>query len=99
MLLHGRLKRWNAAVFFADGRNAYGGIIPSELLVQTESETRLVESNNAPQRHWFARFRRRTCTVSRSLPMIDLSVMPYAKFHVNASWRDMVFRGRLSFQI
>jgi len=48
MLLHERLKRWNAAVFFADGWNAYGDIIPAGLLVQTKSETRLTESNNAP---------------------------------------------------
>ena len=31
--------------------------------------------------------------------MVDLSVMLHAKFHVNASWLGMVFRGRLSFQI
>ena len=31
-----------------DGWNAYGDIIPSELLVQTKSETYLIESNNAP---------------------------------------------------
>jgi IS1 family transposase len=98
MLLYERLKCWNVAIFFADGWNAYSDIIPAELLVQTKSETHLIESNNAPQRHWFARFRRRTCVISRSLLMIDLSVMLYAKFHVNNSWRDMVFRGRISFQ-
>ena len=48
MLLHERLKRWNAAVFFAGGWNAYSDIIPSELLVRTKSETRLIESNNTP---------------------------------------------------
>ena len=29
------------------------------LLIQTKSETHLIESNNFPQRHWFARCRRK----------------------------------------
>jgi len=71
------------SVFFADGWRAYSDIIPSELLIQTKSETHLIESNNAPQRHWFARFRRKTVCVSRSFAMVDLTVGLYAKFHVN----------------
>ena len=83
--LYGRLKAWKVKVFFADGWGAYSDLIPPELLVQTKSETHLIESNNAPQRHWFARFRRKTCVVSRSLAMIDFAVMLYAAFHVNKS--------------
>ena len=64
--------------FFADGWKAYSDLIPSELLIQTKSQTHLIESNNAPQRHWFARFRRKTFVVSRSLRMIELTVMLYA---------------------
>jgi len=45
----------------------------------------LIESNNMPQRHWFARFRRKTCVVSRSLEMVDLTTMLYAAVHVNGS--------------
>ena len=70
-------------MFFADGWNAYSDLIPPELLIQTKSETHLIESNNAPQRHWLGRFRRKTCIVSRSMDMIDLSVMLYAAIHVN----------------
>jgi insertion element IS1 protein InsB len=36
-----------------------------------------------PQRHWFARFRRKTCVVSRSEEMVDLTTMLYAGVHVN----------------
>jgi IS1 family transposase len=97
--MYNRLKKWNVAVFFADGWQVYAELIPTHLLIQTKSETHLIESNNAPQRHWFARFRRRTCVVSRSLLMIDLSVMLYAKYHVNSSWRNMVSRGSPSFQL
>jgi IS1 family transposase len=81
--LYERLKKWNVKVFFADGWNAYRDIIPPELLIQTKAETHLIESNNFPQRHWFARFRRKTCVVSRSLKMVDLTTMLYAAVHVN----------------
>jgi len=77
------LKRWNVALFFSDGWGAYSDLIPPELLIQTKSQTHLIESNNMPQRHWFARFRRKTCVVSRSLEMVDLTVMLYAAYHVN----------------
>jgi IS1 family transposase len=82
--LYDRLKAWNVSVFFADGWRAYSDLIPPELLIQTKSETHLIESNNAPQRHWFARFRRKTVCVSRSSRMVELTVALYANFHVNA---------------
>jgi len=84
--MYKRLKAWNVAIFFSDCWRAYSDLIPPELLVQSKSETHLIESNNAPQRHWFARFRRKTVVVSRSLEMIDLTVMLYAKFHVNGKF-------------
>jgi len=72
-------------VFFSDNWSAYSDLITPELLIQTKTQTHLIESNNMPQRHWFARFRRKTCVVSRSLEMIDLTVMLYALHHVNGS--------------
>ena len=77
------MKAWKVKVFFADGWNAYADVIPKKLLTQTKRETHLIESNNMPQRHWFARFRRKTVCVSRSLKMVDLTVGLYANFHVN----------------
>jgi IS1 family transposase len=81
--LYERLKRWNVKVYFSDRWGAYSDLIPPELLIQTKSQTHLIESNNFPQRHWFARFRRKTCVVSHSLEMIELTTMLYAAFHVN----------------
>ena len=81
--LYKRLKVWNVDVYFADGWRAYSDLIPKKLLIQSKSETHLIESNNMPQRHWFARFRRKTCVVSRCLEMIDLTTMLYAAVHVN----------------
>jgi insertion element IS1 protein InsB len=41
------------------------------------------ESNNARQRHWFARFRRRTCVVSRSVEMVEATMALFARYHGN----------------
>ncbi len=81
--LYERLRRWDVKVYFSDHWRAYSDLIPEELLIQTKAETHLIESNNFPQRHWFARFRRKTCVVSRSLEMIELTTMLYAAIHVN----------------
>jgi insertion element IS1 protein InsB len=70
-------------VYFSDGWQAYSDIIPPGMLIQTKSGTHLIESNNMPQRHWFARFRRKTVCVSRSEKMVDLTVGLYANYHVN----------------
>jgi len=42
------------------------------MLVRTKAETHGIERNNFRQRHWFGRFRRKTCVVSRSTQMVDL---------------------------
>jgi IS1 family transposase len=81
--LYTRLTAWNVDVYFSDNWHVYEDVIPPELLVQTKTQTHLIESNNMPQRHWFARFRRKTCVVSRSLEMIELTTMLYAAIHVN----------------
>ena len=73
--LYERLKKCNMSVYFQTTGTLIEDLIPPELLVQTKAETHLIESNNMPQMHWFARFRRKTCVVSRSLKMIDFATM------------------------
>ena len=84
-----RLQRLDVAIFFADHWEAYAELIPPELLVQTKAETHGIERNNFRQRHWCGRFRRKTCMVSRSLLMIDLTVSLFARFHVNGSREEI----------
>ena len=85
-----RLEQFEVTVFFADGWGAYAELIPPEKLVQTKAETHEIESNNFRQRHWFGRFRRKTCIVSRSLRMVDLTVGLFARFHVNGAFDEIV---------
>jgi insertion element IS1 protein InsB len=76
-------------VFFADNWEAYAELIPAKLLVQIKAETHGVECNNFRQRHWCGRFRRKTCMVSRSLRVIDLTIFLFARFHVNGSREEI----------
>ncbi|MDR3301830.1 MAG: IS1 family transposase, partial [Spirochaetaceae bacterium] len=78
-----RLKALDVSVFFTDHWECYRELIPEGMLVQTKAETHGIERNNFRQRHWCGRFRRKTCIVSRSKEMVDLSIALFAKFHVN----------------
>jgi len=84
-----RLKEWNVKIYFTDNWKSYAEIIPKKLLIQTKKETHNIERNNFSQRHWFARFRRKTCVVSRSLQMVDLTMFLFARFHVNGSFNEV----------
>ena len=49
----------------------YAAALPEGRRYIGKDQTQRSESNNARQRHWFARFRRRTCVVSKSLTMVE----------------------------
>jgi insertion element IS1 protein InsB len=53
----------------------------------SQRETRGIERNHTPNRHWFARFKRQSIGVSKSLEMVDLTMALFAKFHVNGDDR------------
>ena len=46
-------------------------------------ETKGIERNHTPNRHGFARFKRSSIVVSKSLDMVDLTMALFAKFPVN----------------
>jgi insertion element IS1 protein InsB len=50
-------------------------------------ETRGIERNHPPNRHWCARFKRKSIVVSKSLDMVDLTMALFAKIHVNGDDR------------
>lgn len=68
--LHGRLGALRRGL--AGGRHCIG-----------KDQTRRIESNNARQRHWFARFRRRTCVVSKSVAMVEATMALLAFYYCN----------------
>jgi insertion element IS1 protein InsB len=53
-----------------------------------------IERNHTPNRHWFARFKRTSIVVSKSLEMVDLTMARFAKLHVNGDdhvWLDALY--------
>ena len=85
-----RLRQWKVRGIFSGHWAAYAELIPQDLLVQTKAETHGVERDNFRQRHWFARFRRKTCVISRSYQIVDLTMALYAKFWVNGTFNDNI---------
>ena len=85
-----RLSRWQVELFCTDNWGVYPEVIAAGKLCQSKSQTVYLEQNNEKQRHWFARFRRKSIVVSKTLEMVDLTMALFAKFHVNGSWKDIV---------
>ena len=78
-----RLSQWNPVFYFTDGYEAYKSLIPANKLFQGKDGTHGIERNNCRQRHWFARFKRKSIVVSRSLEMVELTMALFAALHVN----------------
>jgi IS1 family transposase len=85
-----RLRRWSVWFFCTDEWAAYAKEIPEANLVQGKQGTVSIERNNARQRHWFARFKRKSLVVSKSLRMVDLTMALFARFHVNGQREEIV---------
>ena len=66
MKLWKRLLKWNIELFCTDGYDVYARVIPDDKLFQSKSQTISIERNNGRQRHWFARFRRKSIVVSKN---------------------------------
>ena len=62
------------------GRHYIGKSLPR---TRSGDQTQRSESNNARQRHWFARFRRRTCVTSGSGEMVEATMALFAFYHCN----------------
>ena len=81
--LYKRLNKADVRVYCTDEYQVYSAVIPAKKLAMSKRVTKEVERNNMPNRHWFARFKRQSIVVSKSLEMVDLTMALYAKLHVN----------------
>ena len=66
-----------------DDDAAYGELIPTGQLYAGKDETHGIERDNARQRYWLARFRRRSIVVSKAKRMVDVSMALFARFAGN----------------
>ena len=69
-----RLLRWDVEIYCVDHWKVYPKEMPAGCrYLQSKAETVALERNNSRQRHWFARFRRKSIVVSKSKEMVDLT--------------------------
>src|SRR3954452_872369 len=85
-----RLRRWRTRLYCADDYAVYDVLLPVGQLHTGKDETHGIERDNARQRHWLARFRRRSIVVSKAKRMVDVSIALFARFAGNDRIRDLI---------
>ena len=83
------MKRWGVRLYCTDDWAAYVEAIPQGRLYVGKEETHGIERDHSRQRHWLARFRRRTCVVSRAARMVEASIALLARFGGNDSIAEL----------
>src|SRR5215210_1552 len=78
-----RVRRWNPRLYCTDDWAAYQEAIPQGRLYVGKDQTHGLERDHARQRHWLARFRRRSIVVSKAKRMVDASIALFARFGGN----------------
>jgi IS1 family transposase len=90
-----RLEKWSVKVYYTDDWKVYPSVISRDKLVQTKKETQGIERNNCRMRHWFARFKRKSIIVSKSVEMVNVTVALFARFRVNGDVFDILKIGQI----
>jgi insertion element IS1 protein InsB len=85
-----RLTRWRTRLYCADEYAVYDVLLPIGQLYTGKDETHGIERDNARQRHWLARFRRRSIVVSKAKRMVDVSIALFARFASNNRIGDLL---------
>ena len=85
-----RVEKWNPRLYCADDWAAYAELIPQGRLYVGKEETHGIERDRSRQRHWLARFRRRTCVVSKTKRMVDASIALFVRFGDSAGIGELL---------
>ena len=83
-------ERWNPRLYCADDWAAYAELIPQGRLFVGKEQTHGIERDHARQRHWLARFRRRSIVVSKTKRMVEVSMALFARFAGNDRIGDLL---------
>src|SRR3954449_7429322 len=75
-----RVERWNPRLYRTDDWAAHAELIPQGRLYVGKDQTHGIERDHSRQRHWLARFRRRTGVVSKAERMVDASTALFVRF-------------------
>ena len=85
-----RLQRWRTRLYCTDDYAVYDVLLPLGQRYAGKDETHGIERDNARQRHWLARFRRRSIVVSKTKRMVEVSLALFARFAGNSRISDLV---------
>jgi insertion element IS1 protein InsB len=85
-----RVERWKPRLYCTDDWAAYAELIPQGRLFVGKEETHGIERDHSRQRHWLARFRRRTCVVSKAKRMVDASIALFVRFGDSAGIGELM---------
>ena len=85
-----RLQRWRTRLYCTDDYAVYDVLLPLGQRYAGKDETHGIERDNARQRHWLARFRRRSIVVSKTKRMVDVSLALFARFAGNSRISDLL---------
>jgi insertion element IS1 protein InsB len=87
---------WRAKRVYSDNYICYQEVIGAARLRQGKRNTYKVEQNNALQRHWLGRFRRRSQIVTRSWEMLEKTLALFQRFRINGSIDELLSLKKLS---
>jgi insertion element IS1 protein InsB len=85
-----RPSRFVYPTYCTDAYAAYDVLLPVGQQDTGKDETHGIERNNALQRHWLARFRRRSIVVSKTKRMVDVGLALFACFAGNRRISDLL---------
>ena len=85
-----RLKRWRTRLYCADEYAVYDVLLPMGQLNTGKEETHGIKRDNARQRPWLARVRRRSSVVAKAKRMVDVSIALFARFAGNAKIGELM---------
>ena len=85
-----RLQRWRTRLYLQRRLHVYDVLPPRGQRYVGTDETHGIERDNARQRHWLARFRRRSIVVSKAKRMVDVSLARFARFAGNSRISDLL---------
>ena len=85
-----RLTRWRTRLYCTDDYAVYDALLPAGQCYAGKDETHGIERDNARQRPWLARVRRRSIVVAKAKRMGDVSIALFARFAGNNRIGDII---------
>lgn len=81
-----RLSGLKVHFYCADRYEAYQALIPGDKPYLCKGKTHAIERSSCLQRHWLARFIRKSIIVPMSEEMVDISIALFAAIHINKTF-------------